>query len=147
MSEQTHCAHRCPIETTLDVLGGKWKGMVLHRLLYGTMRFGELKRMIPRVTQRMLTRQLRELERDGVIRRKVYPEVPPKVEYSLTTVGLSLKPILLMMSDWGEQYQDQLTTRKVGQPHRHVARGRRVASSLPAGFSREALPARPRGQA
>jgi DNA-binding HxlR family transcriptional regulator len=112
MSRQKHCEHGCPIETTLDVLGGKWKGMVLHRLLYGTMRFNELKRMIPPVTQRMLTRQLRELERDGVIRRKVYAEVPPKVEYSLTTFGLSLKPILLMMSDWGEQYQDKIRNLK-----------------------------------
>ena len=103
------CAHACPIETTLDVLGGKWKGMVLHRLLYGTLRFNELRRLLPHVTQRMLTRQLRELERDGVIRRKVYAEVPPRVEYSLTPFGLSLKPILLMMEEWGQQYQHQVT--------------------------------------
>jgi len=129
MSGHSDCEHRCPIETTLDVLGGKWKSMVLHRLLYGTMRFGELKRLIPPVTQRMLTRQLRELERDGVIHRKVYAEVPPKVEYSLTSVGLSLKPILLMMSDWGEQYQDQLANLKVDQNHRHAARGQRGVPS------------------
>jgi DNA-binding HxlR family transcriptional regulator len=98
----------CPIETTLDVLGGKWKGMVLHRLLHGTLRFNELRRLLPHVTQRMLTRQLRELERDGIIRRKVYAEVPPKVEYSLTPFGLSLKPILLMMEDWGHQYQHKI---------------------------------------
>lgn len=103
MLRQKHCEYGCPIETTLDVLSGKWKGMVLHRLLGGTMRFNELRRML-NVTQRMLTRQLRELERDGVICRKVYAEVPPKVEYSLTPFGLSLKPILLMMSEWGEQY-------------------------------------------
>jgi DNA-binding HxlR family transcriptional regulator len=109
------CAHACPIETTLDVLGGKWKGMVLHRLLHGTLRFNELRRLLPHVTQRMLTRQLRELERDGVIRRKVYAEVPPKVEYSLTPFGLSLKPILLMMEDWGQQYQHQVT-----RFHEHV---------------------------
>jgi DNA-binding HxlR family transcriptional regulator len=105
---QKHCEYGCPIETTLDVLSGKWKGMVLHRLLEGTMRFNELRRMLPNVTQRMLTRQLRELERDGVIYRKVYAEVPPRVEYSLTPFGLSLKPILLMMSDWGEQYHDKI---------------------------------------
>ena len=99
----------CPIETTLDVLGGKWKGMVLHRLLHGTLRFNGLRRLLPHVTQRMLTRQLRELERDGIIRRKVYAEVPPKVEYSLTPFGLSLKPILLMMEDWGQQYQHTIS--------------------------------------
>lgn len=94
----------CPIETTLDVLGGKWKGMVLHRLLSGTARFNELRRAVPNVTQRMLTRQLRELERDGVIRREVYAEVPARVEYSLTEFGSSLGPILMAMNDWGERY-------------------------------------------
>ncbi len=103
------CSYGCPIETTLDVLGGKWKGMVLHRLLHGTLRFNELRRLLPHVTQRMLTRQLRELERDGIIRRKVYAEVPPKVEYSLTPFGLSLKPILLMMENWGQQYQHKVS--------------------------------------
>ena len=102
------CAFGCPIEKTLDVLGGKWKGMVLHRLLHGTLRFNELRRLLPHVTQRMLTRQLRELERDGIIRRTVYAEVPPKVEYSLTSFGLSLKPILLMMEEWGRDYQTQV---------------------------------------
>jgi DNA-binding HxlR family transcriptional regulator len=94
----------CPIEATLDVIGGKWKGMVLHRLLTGMNRFNELRRAVPNVTQRMLTRQLRELERDGVIHRRVYAEVPPRVEYSLTEFGLSLKPILMAMNDWGERY-------------------------------------------
>jgi DNA-binding HxlR family transcriptional regulator len=112
MSHHSHHSHgpcSCPIETTLTVLGGKWKGMVLHRLLDGTLRFGELKRMLP-VTQKMLTRQLRELERDGVIQRTVYAEVPPRVEYSLTPFGLSLKPILLMMSDWGRQYHHRVAS-------------------------------------
>jgi DNA-binding HxlR family transcriptional regulator len=93
------------------------------------MRFNELKRMIPPVTQRMLTRQLRELERDGVIRRKVYAEVPPKVEYSLTAFGLSLKPILLMMSDWGEQYQDKL--RNLKGKARPQAAGRQLSPPAP----------------
>jgi DNA-binding HxlR family transcriptional regulator len=95
----------CPIEVTLDVIGGKWKGMVLHRLLQGAARFNELRRVIPKTTQRMLTLQLRELERDGVILRTVYPEVPPRVEYSLTDFGRTLAPILDMMEKWGEQYQ------------------------------------------
>lgn len=98
----------CPVETALDVIGGKWKGMVIYRLLDGTARFNELKRLMPRVTQRVLTLQLRELERDGVIERKVYPEVPPKVEYSLTEFGRGLKPILTMMSDWGERYHEEI---------------------------------------
>jgi DNA-binding HxlR family transcriptional regulator len=80
----------------------------------------------------MLTRQLRELERDGVISRKVYAEVPPRVEYSLTRVGLSLKPILLMMSDWGEQYQDDVASRQSHQSARSAGRARRGVSPLPA---------------
>lgn len=102
---KTDASYECPVEVTLDVIGGKWKGMVLHRLLDGTTRFNEIRRAVPGVTQRMLTRQLRELEADGVIRRKVYAEVPPKVEYSLTEFGRSLEPILSLMGDWGNQYR------------------------------------------
>ena len=94
----------CPIEVTLDVIGGKWKGMILYCLFRGTTRFNELRRLIPKATQRVLTAQLRELERDSVISRKVYAEVPPRVEYSLTEFGHSLKPILDMMEHWGEEY-------------------------------------------
>jgi DNA-binding HxlR family transcriptional regulator len=101
----------CPIEVTLDVIGGKWKGMILHRLLDGTARFNELRRLIPPITQRMLTLQLRELERDGVIRRTVHAEVPPKVEYELTTFGRSLAPILKQMAEWGEKYRQVVTQR------------------------------------
>jgi DNA-binding HxlR family transcriptional regulator len=101
----------CPIEVTLDVIGGKWKGMVLYRLLEGTARFNELRRIIPGITQRMLTLQLRELERDGVICRTVFPEVPPRVEYRLTEFGQSLAPILGMMEKWGEQYREVVRPR------------------------------------
>ena len=111
-----HGESYCPIETTLEVLGGKWKGMVLHRLIFGTLRFNELRRLLPHVTQRMLTRQLRELERDGVIRRRVYAEVPPRVEYSLSEFGESLKPILLMMGEWGAAYQGKLRQMKMSAP-------------------------------
>lgn len=94
----------CPVEATLDVIGGKWKGVILFYLLDGPRRFSDLKRRLPAVTQRMLTLQLRELEADGVIHREVYPQVPPKVEYSLTEFGASLKPILILMRDWGSDY-------------------------------------------
>jgi DNA-binding HxlR family transcriptional regulator len=116
MAGHKHDGFGCPIETTLEVLGGKWKGMVLHRLIFGTLRFNELRRSLPHVTQRMLTRQLRELERDGVIHRRVYAEVPPRVEYSLSEFGLSLKPILLMMGDWGAAYQDKVRKMKMSAP-------------------------------
>lgn len=91
----------CPIEATLDVIGGKWKGVILFRLLYKTMRFNELQRALYKITQRTLTQQLRELEADGVIKRKIYAEVPPRVEYSITEHGKSLSNILHSMKDWG----------------------------------------------
>lgn len=94
----------CAVETCLRVLGGKWKGVILSHLLDGTLRFGELRRLVPAVTQRMLTMQLRELEEDGVIRRDVYPQVPPKVEYSLTELGRTLEPIVVLMREWGAGY-------------------------------------------
>lgn len=100
--------YSCTVELTLDVIGGKWKGVLLFHLLKGSKRFNELRRLLPDVTQRMLTLQLRELEMDGLIDRKVYAQVPPKVEYSLTEFGTTLKPLLLMMRDWGQQYSDKV---------------------------------------
>ncbi|WP_339777669.1 helix-turn-helix domain-containing protein [uncultured Thalassospira sp.] len=94
----------CPVEATLSVIGGKWKGVVLYHLLDGTKRFNQLGRLMPGVTQRMLTRQLRELEQDGLINRKVYAEVPPRVEYSLNPKGETLRPIILALKDWGEAH-------------------------------------------
>src|ERR1700690_2450035 len=100
----------CPVEATLDVIGGKWKSVILYHLLRsdGPIRFGELRRLLPRVTQQMLTAQLRELESDGVILRKIYAEVPPKVEYSLSDFGPTLYPIIDKMFEWGEQYELRL---------------------------------------
>lgn len=102
-SRRENCAYGCSVEAALDVIGSKWKGVILFHLLKGKKRFNEMRRLIPGVTQRMLTLQLRELEQDGLVFRKVYPEVPPKVEYSLTRLGQSLKEILLALRDWGEK--------------------------------------------
>ncbi len=98
-----NCHYGCAVEAALDVIGSKWKGVILFHLLEGTKRFNELRRLIPSITQRMLTLQLRELENDRVILRKVYPQIPPKVEYSLTERGEALQPILLALREWGGQ--------------------------------------------
>ncbi|WP_313638636.1 winged helix-turn-helix transcriptional regulator [Paenibacillus sp.] len=95
----------CPVEFTLDVIGGKWKGILIYHLMDGTKRFNEFRRICPGITQRMLTLQLRELEEDGVVHREVYHQVPPKVEYSLTEFGKTLTPIIKLMKDWGEVYK------------------------------------------
>lgn len=107
-NREYNCRYGCSVEATLDVIGGRWKGVILFHLLDGTKRFNQLQRLLQGCTQRMLTLQLRELERDGVVQRKVYAEVPPKVEYSLTDFGCSLEPILLLMREWGDRYIDQL---------------------------------------
>jgi DNA-binding HxlR family transcriptional regulator len=94
----------CAVETTLDIIGGRWKVLILHELFQGVRRFNELHRALNGVTQKMLTQQLRELEDAGIIHREVYPQVPPKVEYSLTALGQTLEPILDAMHNWGNQY-------------------------------------------
>lgn len=94
----------CPVEVSLDVLGGKWKGLILFHLQTEAKRFNELQRLLPGVTQRMLTRQLRELESDGIVNRKIYQQSPPKVEYSLTQFGMTLSPILEALHNWGQEY-------------------------------------------
>ena len=99
----------CPGETTLTLIGDKWKVLILRDLMPGTKRFGELKRSIGNVSQKVLTAQLRAMEESGLVTRTVYAEVPPRVEYSLTRTGLSLKPILDAMGSWGEAYKDTIT--------------------------------------
>jgi DNA-binding HxlR family transcriptional regulator len=97
--------YNCPFELTLELIGGKWKGLILwHIHEKEVLRNGELLRLIPRITQKMLTQQLREMEENGLIRRVIYEQVPPKVEYSLTDHGKSLRPILDMMLSWGIEY-------------------------------------------
>ena len=98
----------CPVEAALEVIGGKWKGTILYRLLDGKKRFNELKRMFPSLTQRILTQQLRELERDGIIHREAYAEVPPRVEYSLTEQGRTLAPVLELLRQWGVSNVDAI---------------------------------------
>ncbi|MFZ6873739.1 winged helix-turn-helix transcriptional regulator [Undibacterium sp. Di27W] len=97
----------CPMVLVINRIGGKWKPIILHMLSSGTMRFGELRKNIPPISQKMLTQQLRELEADGIVSRKVYAEVPPKVEYALTSLGTTLKPLLQDLYAWGEQLQEQ----------------------------------------
>jgi DNA-binding HxlR family transcriptional regulator len=98
-------AFACPVAFTVGVIGGKWKSLILFHLMSGTKRFNELRRLIPDITQRMLTLQLRELETDGVIHREIYREVPPKVEYSLTQLGNSLAPLVSAMREWGAVHE------------------------------------------
>ncbi|MEM8734527.1 MAG: helix-turn-helix domain-containing protein [Planctomycetota bacterium] len=106
----------CPVEATLELIGGKWKGIILFYLLDGRIRFSELKRKIGCVTQRMLTKQLRELESDGLVNRIVYAEVPPRVEYELTSDGQSLEPILHSLKQWGESTAMRLLEKCEAQP-------------------------------
>lgn len=94
----------CPVDATLGLIGGKYKSLILWHLLGGALRHGELQKLIPQATPKMLTQQLRELESDGLLSREVFPVVPPRVEYSLTGVGKSLKPILVAMYEWGAGY-------------------------------------------
>ena len=95
----------CPVETTLLMISDKWKVLILRDLLNGTMRFSELRRSVGNVSQKVLTANLRQMERDGLVHREVYPEVPPRVEYSLTETGRTLQPIIEAMKDWGTQYK------------------------------------------
>jgi DNA-binding HxlR family transcriptional regulator len=115
----------CPVEATLRVVGGRWKVLVLHHLFRGTMRFGELARALQGISARTLAKQLRELEADGILSRKVHPQVPPMVEYSITAKGMELEPVLLAMHAWGERH---------GEPG---------AAPSPNGANGRAEPARP----
>lgn len=108
MSEKVNRNIVCPAQATLEILGGKWKGLILFHLRNESKRFNQLKSSIPGVTQRMLAKQLRELEADEIVNRKIYQEIPPKVEYSLTAFGLTLRPILEALHGWGADYIDEI---------------------------------------
>ena len=110
MNRNYDCHPACSVEIALDLIGGKWKGIALYHLLSGTKRFNQLRKLIPSVSQRMLTKQLRELEAHGLLKRTVYPVVPPKVEYSLTELGLTLEPVLLGLKAWGQTTGKQIVS-------------------------------------
>lgn len=95
---------QCPVEVTINLIGGKYKSLILWHVADRVLRFSELRKLIPGVTQKMLTQQLRDLEKNKLINRKVYPEVPPKVEYSISDLGKTMMPILNAMCDWGDYY-------------------------------------------
>lgn len=103
----SHPRMTCAVESTIKVIGGRWKVLILRELFDGVKRFGQLQRTLTGITQKMLTQQLRELEQDGIVHREVYQQIPPKVEYSLTSLGKTLKPLLDAMHDWGIQYLER----------------------------------------
>lgn len=105
--ESREIPYDCPMEATLGLIGGKWKTLILDHLTEGTLRFGELQKCMPRITPKMLTQQLRELEEDGLVSRHVFPVVPPRVEYELTERGQTVLPILNAMCEWGRVYLDE----------------------------------------
>ena len=112
----------CDVEATLSVIGGRWKPVLVCHLLGGRKRFGELRRLTPNATERMMTLQLRELEADGVIARHVYAEVPPRVEYELTEFGRTLEPILELMQEWGREFK----ARKLAEESRQERAARKA---------------------
>lgn len=105
------CSSNNPVNITLKVIGGKWKPLILWFLCDKTLRFNELQKSMPGITQKMLTTQLRELEKDNIIKRKIYPQIPPKVEYSLSKYGKTIYPILELMAEWGDKHQKTLVAR------------------------------------
>lgn len=119
---------RCTIEATVGLIGGRWKAVVIFHLLSGTRRFGELRRLLPNATARMLTLQLRELEADGLVRRKVFAEVPPRVEYTLTQEGVSLGPIVTAMGAWGKAYERRGSPRAAEATRQRRTRTSRTSS-------------------
>ncbi len=106
------CGPGCPVEVTLDLIDGKWKGVILYHLQDGRLRLGELRRRMPGITQRMLTQQLRALETDGLVLRKVYAEVPPRVDYELSETGLRLRPVIDALRAWGVDHRARLEKRE-----------------------------------
>jgi DNA-binding HxlR family transcriptional regulator len=128
----------CAVDVTLSVIGGKWKLLIYAHLQNGVTRFGQLKRAIPRITQTMLTQQLRELERDGIVTRTIYAEIPPRVEYALTDFGRTLAPVIEKMHEWGTTYVERVIEQKQATRARALA-DERVDESVDAPVVAEAL--------
>ena len=108
------CGESCPAEATVAAIGGRWKIFILWHLYRGKLRFSELRRKVPGISQKMLTEQLRQLEGHGLLTRTVYAEVPPKVEYAATSLGESLRPVVTAMGDWGRRHGDKITRKSKG---------------------------------
>jgi DNA-binding HxlR family transcriptional regulator len=104
ISVKYHDAEECPITATIDVIGGKWKPPIIWLLLEGPMRFGELSKTMPNIALKVLSKQLKELEADGIVVRRAYPEIPPRVEYSLSAKGESLRPVMFLLSEWSRKH-------------------------------------------
>ena len=119
-SERASEKASCPVEFTLKAIGGRWKVLILRELFVDTCRFNQLHRALAGITQKMLTQQLRELESDGIIHREVYKQVPPKVEYSLTSKGRSLRSVLDAMHEWGEQFEADAASTNSGTRNRDI---------------------------
>lgn len=109
--------HACPVTATVKVMGGKYKPVILWNLYQNTLRYSEIHKIVPEATDKMLAQQLKEMEREGLISKKVYPEVPPKTEYTLTAFGESLMPVLDAMCDWGERYLEKLERPSCRKPY------------------------------
>ena len=125
--------YRCTVALTLEVIGGKWKSLILWHLKNKTLRFSQLQRRLDKVTQKMLTQQLRDLERDGMVHRQVYAEVPPRVEYSLTDLGRSVIPLLDLMCQWGKDFDNRVEKKTSNDQERDYDRGgahRNTAKSM-----------------
>lgn len=112
MESTTNSEYGCPVEATLGVIGGKWKPLILWQLKEDILRYNTLQQALPGISPRMLTKQLRELEEDGIVNRKMYPEIPPRVEYSLTAFGKTIIPVLEALAEWGLTYMDSKQSRK-----------------------------------
>ncbi len=106
-TDTDNCNYICPVEATLDVIGGKWKPLILWQLKDNILRFNSLQQTLPGISPKMLTKQLRELEEDGIVKREMYPEIPPRVEYSLTDFGRTIIPVLEALAQWGMEFMDQ----------------------------------------
>jgi DNA-binding HxlR family transcriptional regulator len=124
------CGPGCPVEVTLDLIDGKWKGVILYHLQQGRLRFGELRKRMPGITQRMLTKQLRALEDDALVTRTVFAEVPPRVEYELSELGLMLRPVIDALKKWGDEHKARQSAAVIASPRKKKEAAGKAAPSI-----------------